>query len=202
MVYRPSEFAKLIGKSTSTLRRWDKDKILTASRGAGGQRYYTDTDLRKALNLGTSQPDMKTVVYCRVSSKGQTADLSRQIEAMELYCQNSGIAVTEWIKEIGGGMNFKRKLFLKLMKSIRMGEVSHILVAHKDRLSRFGYDFIEEFASWYGCKITVVNQESLSPQQEMVEDLMAVIHCFSCRLYGLRNYKKQIKKIAEIQEPD
>jgi hypothetical protein len=75
--------------------------------------------------------------------------------------------------------------------------VPHILVAHKDRLARFGYDFIEEFASWYGCQITVVNQESLSPQQEMVEDLMSVVHCFSCRLYGLRNYKKQIKKIAQ-----
>lgn len=138
MVYRPHEFAKLIGKSTSTLRRWDREGVLLATRGAGGQRYYTDTDLRKALNLGTAQFDMKTVVYCRVSSKGQTADLSRQVEAMEFYCQSSGIAVTEWIKEIGGGMNFKRKLFLKLMKAVRMGEVSHIIVAHKDRLVRFG----------------------------------------------------------------
>jgi predicted site-specific integrase-resolvase len=135
-VYRPHEFAKLIGKSTSTLRRWDTDKTLVVSRGAGGQRYYTDADLQKALNIGTSQPNGKTVVYCRVSSKGQAADLSRQVEAMELYCQNSGIAVTEWIKEIGGGMNFKRKLFLKLMKAVWMGEVSNIRVAHKDRLAR------------------------------------------------------------------
>ena len=201
MVYRPHEFAKLVGKSTSTLRRWDTDETLVAKRGAGGQRYYTDADLQKALNFGGSQPKGKTIVYCRVSSKGQAADLSRQVESMESYCQGAGIAVSEWVKEIGGGMNFKRKLFLKLMKTIRMGEVSHVLVAHKDRLARFGYDFIEEFASWYGCKITVVNQESLSPQQEMVEDLMLVIHCFSCRLYGLRTYKKQIKKIAEMQEP-
>lgn len=201
MVYRPHEFAKLIGKSTSTLRRWDRDKTLIAKRGAGGQRYYTDADLREALSLGTSKTEGRTVVYCRVSSKSQSADLSRQIEAMESYCQGAGIAVSEWVKEVGGGMNFKRKLFLKLMKAVRMGEVSHILVAHKDRLARFGYDFIEEFTSWYGCKITVVNQDSLSPQQEMVEDLMSVVHYFSCRLYGLRNYKKQIKKIAEMTEP-
>nr|MDJ0536940.1 hypothetical protein [Xenococcaceae cyanobacterium MO_207.B15] len=57
--------------------------------------------------------------------------------------------------------------------------------------------FIEEFASWYGCEIIIANQESLSPQREMVEDLMSIIHTFSCRLYGLRSYKKQIKKIAE-----
>jgi predicted site-specific integrase-resolvase len=135
-VYRPHEFAKLIGKSTSTLRRWDTDKILVASRGAGGQRYYTEADRQKALNLSASREEGKTVVYCRVSSKGQSVDLSRQVEAMENYCQGSGIAVTEWIKEIGGGMNFKRKLFLKLMKAIRMGEVSHVIVAHKDRLAR------------------------------------------------------------------
>jgi putative resolvase len=63
-------------------------------------------------------------------------------------------------------------------------------------LCRFAFDFVEEFASWYGCKILIANCESLSPQAELVKDLMAIIHCFSCRLYGLRNYKKQIKKIV------
>ena len=84
------------------------------------------------------------------------------------------------------------------MRQIRLGEVEKLIVAHEDRLSRFSYDFIEEFAGWYGCEIIVVNQDSLSPQQDMVEDLMAIIHCFSCRLYGLRSYKKQIRKIASI----
>jgi predicted site-specific integrase-resolvase len=123
---------------------------------------------------------------------------------MEQYCLSSGIAVDDWVKEIGGGLNFKRKQFLSLMKSIRMGEVEHLLIAHKDRLVRFGFDFIDEFSSWYGCQITVVNQESLSPQQEMVEDLMAIIHCFSCRLYGLRSYKKQLNKIISesINKPN
>lgn len=106
------------------------------------------------------------------------------------------------IKEIGGGLNFKRKKFLKIMRQIRLGEVKILVVAHKDRLSRFAFDFIEEFASWYGCEIIVANQESLSPQQEMVEDLMAIIHCFSCRLYGLRSYKKKIKEIASISLDD
>ncbi len=120
------------------------------------------------------------------------------------------------------------------MRQIRLGEVEILIIAHKDRLVRFAFDFIEEFASWYGCEIIVAkeniifnkevlnssqvknevnklsgkdfliknknipNQESLSPQQEMVEDLMAIIHSFSCRLYGLRSYKKQIREIASI----
>ena len=89
-------------------------------------------------------------------------------------------------------MNFKRKKFLKIMDAIQNGEVSKLLIAHKDRLVRFEY--FEHLAVTNGCELIVVNQESLSPQQEMVEDLMAIIHTFSCRLYGLRKYKKDIKK--------
>jgi putative resolvase len=92
-------------------------------------------------------------------------------------------------------MNFKRKKFLKIMDAIANGEISKLLVAHKDRLVRFGFDYFEHLAITNGCEIVVVNQESLSPQQEMVEDLMAIIHTFSCRLYGLRKYKKDIKKV-------
>lgn len=201
-VYRPNEFAKLIGKSTSTLRRWDREGILSPKRTPGNQRYYTDEDLRYILSSEKARPNRQTVVYCRVSSSGQKDDLASQVKAMETYCLGAGIAVDQWFNEIGGGLNFKRKVFLKLMKSIRMGEVEHLLVAHKDRLARFAFELIEELASWYECKITVVNQESLSPQQEMVEDLMSIIHTFSLRLYGLRNYKKQIRKIAESGKVD
>ncbi|MCP4748830.1 MAG: IS607 family transposase, partial [Desulfobacteraceae bacterium] len=80
---------------------------------------------------------------------------------------------------------------------ITSGEISTLIIAHKDRLCRFGFDFFEYLANQNGCKIVVVNQESLSPQQEIVEDLTAIIHTFSYRLYGLRKYKKDIKKIIE-----
>ncbi len=197
MVYRVKEFAKLIGKSPSTLRRWEKEGKIKPSRSQGNQRYYTDKDLQIALNIESTGEKSKIIVYCRVSSRGQLAELKHQVTAMEEFCRSKGKKVDEWIEEIGGGLNFKRKKFLKLMRQIRLGEVKTLIVAHKDRLARFAYDFIEEFASWYGCEIIIANQESLSPQKEMVEDLMAIIHIFSCRLYGLRSYKKQIKKIAE-----
>ncbi len=204
----------LIGKSPSTLRRWEKEGKIKPRRSKGNQRYYTDKDLQIALNIERggcswrrsisnhvveSKTDCgKIIVYCRVSSRGQNPELQHQIVAMEEFCRGQGLAVDEWVSEIGGGLYFKRKKFLKLMRQIRLGEVETVVLAHKDRLARFAYDFIEEFASWYGCKIVIANQESLSPQREMVEDLMAIIHTFSCRLYGLRSYKKQIKKIAEI----
>ncbi len=198
-IYRINEFAKRIGKSTSTLRRWDAEGKLCAKRTPTKQRYYDESDVRKIL--GIKDIDRKTVVYCRVSSRSQKDDLKSQVTAMEQFCLNSGTAVDEWIQEIGGGMNFKRKKFLSLMSRIATGEIQMLLIAHKDRLCRFGFDFFEHMAVENGCKICVVNQESLSPQQEMVEDLMAIIHTFSCRLYGLRKYTKKIKNMVEGSGP-
>lgn len=194
-IYRVHEFAKRVGKSTSTIRRWDDEGILKAKRHPSGQRYFDESDVRQVL--GGKFRDRKTVVYCRVSSAGQKDDLKSQIDAMEKYCIASGVAVDEWITEVGGGMNFKRKNFLRLMDEIQQGAVSRLIIAHKDRLCRFGFDYFEHMASVNGCKIEVVNQEKLSPQQEMIEDLLAIVHTFSCRLYGLRRYKKQIETDLE-----
>jgi predicted site-specific integrase-resolvase len=197
-IYRINEFSKRIGKSASTLRRWDAEGRLVAKRTLTGQRYYDESDIRKIF--GIKDIERKIVVYCRVSSHNQKDDLQSQITAMEQFCLNGGIPVDEWIQEIGGGMNFKRKKFLSLMSRISAGEIKSLLVAHKDRLCRFGFDFFEYMATENGCEIKVVNQESLSPQQEMVADLMAIIHTFSCRLYGLRKYKKKIKTMIEASE--
>ena len=189
--YRINEFAKRIGRATSTIRRWEREGKLAAKRLPSGQRYFDESDVRAMLG---GAPDKRlTVVYCRVSSTGQKDDLASQLAAMEAYCLAGAIAVDEWIKEVGGGMNFKRKRFLDLLDRIERGEIARVLVAHKDRLARFGFDLLEHLAREQGCELVVVNQESLSPEQEMVEDLLAIVHTFSCRLYGMRKYKNQIK---------
>lgn len=177
---------------------------MTAKRHESGHRYFDESDVR--VILGGFPATKKTVVYCRVSGAGQKDDLALQVEAMEIYCRAAGIPVDEWIQEIGGGMNFKRKRFIGLLESMLRGEVEKIIVAHKDRLMRFGFDWFAHLANEYGCKIEVVNQESLSPQQEMVEDLLSIVHTFSCRLYGMRKYQSQIKedfsqfKLNKIEE--
>ena len=139
-------------------------------------------------------PQGGTVVYCRVSRRRRQADLQRQVAAMETYCLGADVAVDEWLSEIGGGLDFKRQVFLQLMERIEKREVSHLLIAHQDRLTRFGFDWFEHFAQRHDCTLTVVNQESLSPQEEMVEDLMAIVHTFSRRLSGLRSYQKPLRE--------
>ena len=186
--YRVGEFASRVGRSTSTIRRWEREGKIVCKRLSSGQRYFDESDVR--LMLGKAPEKRLIVVYCRVSSAGQKGDLSSQINAMETYCLASGTPVDEWIQEIGGGMNFKRKKFLHLIRRVIGGEIARIVVAHKDRLVRFGFDLLVHIASGSGCTIDVANQESLSPQQEMTEDLLAIVHTFSCRLYGMRKYKK------------
>lgn len=196
-MFKPHEFATKIGVSVKTLQRWDTAGKLPAKRTLSGHRFYTDDDLLIAQGLKPVESNRKVIVYCRVSSSGQKPELKNQVSAMEIFCLNRGLAVDDWVSEIGGGLNFKRKKFLSVVFSILKGEVSTLVVAHKDRLCRFAFEFIQELATSVGCEILVANQESLSPQQELVEDLMAIIHCFSCRLYGLRNYSQEIKENLE-----
>jgi predicted site-specific integrase-resolvase len=98
------------------------------------------------------------------------------------------------VREIGGGMNLRRPKFTALMDDVQDGRVAMLVVAHQDRLARFGFDYLEHVAARAGCEIVVANQESLSPERELTEDLLAIVHTFSCRLYGLRNYRKTLKQ--------
>jgi len=116
---------------------------------------------------------------------------------LEPFCAAKGFVVDEWIEEIGGGLNFRRPKFLAIISDITTGKVERVVVAHKDRLARFGIDLLVHLAKENSCEIVVLNPESLSPEQEMVQDLMTITHCFSARLYGLRNYRKALQKAVK-----
>lgn len=196
-MYKPHQLAKKLNVTVKTLQRWDKAGKLPARRNLTNYRYYTEDDLRVAQGLKPIESNKKVIIYCRVSSNAQKPELKNQVSAMQSFCLNRGLTIDETISEIGGGLNFKRKKFMSLMVSMLRGEVDTIVVAHKDRLCRFAFDFIEALSELNDCDILIANQESLSPQQELVEDLMAIIHCFSCRLYGLRNYTTQLEKTID-----
>ena len=113
--------------------------------------------------------------------------------------QNSkGIIVDEVFEDIGSGLNYNRKKWNKLIEDCMLGLIKTVIVAHKDRFIRFGFDWFERFLKSNGVEIIVVNNEKTSPEQELVNDLISIIHVFSCRIYGLRKYKKQIEGDEEI----
>ena len=165
-----------------------------ASEGtATGRRYWLKRDLDRFLGRTSAEVPKRTVAYCRVSSQAQRPDLKNQRRIVEEVCVAKGIANVEFIEEIGGGLNFKRPKFLALVDPVISAEISRLILAHKDRLARFGFDLLKHLCSKRGCQLLVLNTEQVSPEQELVQDLMAITHCFSSRLYGLRNYRKALK---------
>jgi putative resolvase len=193
-MYTIGEFAKQVGVVPKTLQRWDREGRLKAHRTVTNQRYYTDEDLAIVLGLEKHAKKKRCVVYCRVSSPAQKPDLVNQRQNLEQFCTARGLVVDEWLEEIGGGLNFQRKKFLALVDSIIAGEVGMLVIAHKDRLARFGFSLIEHLCAVYHCELIVMNNQSLSPEQELTQDLLSILHCASRRLYGLRNYRKTLKE--------
>ena len=102
-----------------------------------------------------------------MSSAGQKVDLESQKKAVEQFCIAADKPVAVWLQDIGSGLSYKRKTFVGLMKMVEHGEVSEIVIAHKDRLVRFGYEWFEKFCRDHGATLTVMNIETLSPEGEM-----------------------------------
>jgi putative resolvase len=199
-MYTPAVFAKRVGVSVKTLQKWDRIGVLPAKRTITNRRYYTDEELAAALRLPRVQKERRTVAYCRVSSQAQKPDLANQRRVLEAFCTQRNIEVDEWMMEVGGGLNFKRKQFLSLVDALLEGQVERVILAHQDRLARFGYQLLVHLCETHQCELLVMNTEELSPEQELVQDLLTITHCFSSRLYGLRNYRKALKKaIADDQ---
>jgi putative resolvase len=169
--------------SDFTLRRWaNKGKIEYIKTPGGHRRYKINEIIRPRI-----EPQLrKTVCYCRVSSPHQRKDLARQAE----YLQNlyPGCQI---IQDIGSGLNFKRKGLYKLVKLVFAGEVDEVIVAYRDRLCRFAFDFFEWLFSLFSTKIVVSNSMlNGSKSSEITEDLLAIIQVFSARLQGMRKYTK------------
>ena len=188
------EAAKRLGITVKTLQRWDRNGVLTATKTPTGRRVYSLSMLRAAMGLADEKTDRIALAYCRVSSQAQRPDLKNQRRVVEDFCVARGLANVEFIEEIGGGLNFKRPLFLRLVDRIIAGEVSQLILAHKDRLARFGFELLAYLCRKHQCELLVIDNQQLSPEVEMVNDLMAITHCFSSRLYGLRSYKAALKK--------
>ncbi len=181
------------------MQRWERSGVLIpVSRTKTNRRVYTKEQLDEYLGIRREIPrPTRIIAYCRVSSVAQRPDLVNQRKALEDFCVGKGLAGVEFMTETGGGLNLLRPKFLDLMKSVEHGEVLTLVIAHKDRLCRFGFDWFARFCEQHGCSLLVLNHETLSPEQEMIQDLLAIVHCFSARLYGLRNYRKALKKALE-----
>lgn len=189
---KPKDFAEKIGVTVKTLQNWDNDGTLKAQRTPANRRYYTEEQYLEYIGQGKSS-QRKVVAYARVSNAGQKDDLANQVEFLRNYANGKGIILDEVITDIGSGLNYKRKKWNQLLDSIMSNEIDTVYITYKDRFIRFGYDWFEKLAHKFNTQIVVLNNPDLSPTEELTEDLVSIIHVFSCRIYGLRKYKKKIE---------
>src|SRR5258708_13951065 len=193
--YSPKQFGKLIGKSVNTLQKWDRKGILPAFRSPTNRRYYTHEQYLAYRGLISSEQGL-VIAYARVSSPAQKKDLPMQKEALRAYCQEHSIHVDQWVEDIGSALNYKRKGFNRVIPPIQLGLVKRLVIGYQDRFVRFRADWFEQFCERHGTKITVINGEAFSPEEELVRDLLAITTVFSARLPGLRSHKHLIRPAA------
>ena len=196
--YKPKDFAELVGVSVKTLQRWDREGILKAKRTPTNRRYYTYDQYLQFRGIQTENDIRDVVIYARVSTRNQKDDLKNQVEFLKQFCNSKGMIVSQCIEEFGSGLNYNRKKWNKLLEEVMENKIKIIAISNKDRFIRFGYDWFEKFCERFHTKIIIVNNEALSPNEEFVQDIISILHVFSCRLYGLRKYKNQIKKDEDI----
>ncbi len=196
--YKPKDFAELIGVSVKTLQRWDREGTLKANRTPTDRRYYTYDQYLQFKGVTTESDSRQTIIYARVSTKNQKDDLQNQVSFLRQFCNARGMIVDQCIEEYGSGLNYNREKWNTLLDEVMEQKIKTIVVTYKDRFIRFGYDWFEKFCMKFHTNIVVVNNEDLSPQEELVQDLISILQEFSCRLYGLRKYKRQIEGDEEI----
>ena len=192
-----NKVAKQLNKSAQTLRNWEKTgELVPAYKTKSGYRYYTEEQINKLL--GKEEKERVTIGYCRVSSKKQEDDLKRQVENMRSFLCAKGYKF-EIITDIGSGINYNKNGLNTLIDKILNEEVDKVVVLHKDRLLRFGFELIENLCKRYGTSIEVVDNTPKTEEQELVEDLVQIITVCSCKLQGKRANKMK-KVIAELKD--
>ena len=187
-----SDYAKKMGLNYHTLyRAYRRGEI------EGAYSLPTGTIIVPEASIEDRQRVEKNVIYSRVSSSENRSNLDSQAKRLSDYCCAKGYQVHSVIKEIGSGVNDNRKKLIKLLSD---KGVTRIIVEHKDRLTRFGFNYIKTVLG-ERCVIEVVN-ESLDDESGIVEDFVSIITSFCARIYGYRRSKRKTEKLIEELEND
>ena len=209
-MYAIGDAAAILGVSTRTLRRWENAGKIKCIRTVGGHRRFPVQEIMRIMgsegeirkNKGNANADNKKscAIYARVSGHKQSkrGDLDRQIESLKAYCKGAGYKIAKIYSDVGSGLNAKRKNLWRMIRDTRKGLFSVVLVNYKDRLTRFGYTYLKNYLKEFGVEVRCINVlEDKNIESELVEDLVAIIHSFSGRMYRLRRSKKQDNNVKD-----
>ena len=184
--------------SRGTLKLW-KDKGLITYKKLSDKKYLYD--INSVLKDGSVQENRLNVIYARVSTSKQVEDLNRQLCILKEYCLKQGVKIDKVFTDVGSGMNADRKEFNELLTLVFERKVKKIYIPFKDRLIRFGFNYIKNICEYFDTEIEVLDDDEFrdsNNEKELTEDLIAIIHHYSMKVYNSRRKKfKQIK--AELE---
>ena len=199
MLLSVEEAAKILGVSKSTLRRWDAEGRLKPERTPGGHRRYRSEDLGQMAHHPMPPAGRVTIAYARVSSRDQEADLERQAILLSEFCTKNGWT-HEVIRDLGSGMNCHKKGLRELLQRIMRNDVERLVVTHKDRLLRFGAEWVFALCEEFQTEVVLINKsEEARYEDELTQDVLEIITVFSARLDGSRSHKNK-PLIAHMKE--
>ncbi len=182
------ELADLKAVSVDTIRRWEREGKIQSVRTEGGHRRY------KLADFIETKPG-RTIAYARVSSHDQKADLDRQDAVLSGYCQSQGWDY-EVIRDLGSGLNYRKKGLIKLIDLLLSGDVGRLVITNKDRLLRFGSELVFSICERFEVEVVILNKkEDATFEEDLASDVLEIITVFSARLYGSRSHKN--KKVLE-----
>ena len=203
---RPKEVCRRLGISYSTLSRLVGEGRIRAVRTAGGVFRVPESEVRRVAEGVPISGEVRAIVYARVGSADQKSDLERQMQYLIQYCSSKGYRVVDVLSDIASGLKTDRRGLLKLFDYVVNGQVDVVAVTYRDRLTRFGFEYLEHFFKQYGVGIEVAfGEEPKDTYQELVEDLIEIVTSFAGKLYGMRSHKKKrlvegFKKLLEEVE--
>ena len=191
-LYSISKTADILGVSQKTLRVWDKQNKLIPVLTSGGHRRYKESDINAFIGIDPISNDNKEicVIYARVSSQKRkmSGDLDRQSQRLSEYCAKHNLYVEHIIKDVGSGLNDKRIGFNQLTNLVITGKVNKVIIEHKDRLTRFQFNFIKKIFETFDVDIIVIDdKDEISDIEELTRDMMSLLACFSVKYYGKRS---------------
>jgi putative resolvase len=185
-LYTLKEAKKLLGITTKTIQRWDKEGKIRVVRTIGGRRRIPESEIKRVLGV---KEERVVVGYARVSSTTQKDDLERQKQLIHSYAKDKGYGEIQILSDVGSGLDENRKNFLKLLEAVAERKVSRVIVVYEDRLTRFGFETLRKMFHVFGTEIEVINSKEKTPQEELVEDLITIVSHFAGKLYGMRSHK-------------
>ena len=159
-LYTLKEAKKLLGVTTRTIQRWDKEGKIRVVRTVGGRRRIPESEIKRILGL---KEERVVVGYARVSSTTQKDELERQKQLLHSYAKDRGYGEIQILSDVGSGLNEERKGFLELLEMVAERRVSKVIVAHKDRLTRFGFETLRKLFQAFGTEIEVIDSEGKNP---------------------------------------